>query len=768
MPEQRKTLHNTVLDTALPYVTFDNPLSEGWAIEDGQNVLTSQKGFCERFPGFGQTVESVASTFTNCRRIFYWRKWSSTFCVMFNDITATDSKVYKYEIGVDTSAVLIHTASGTTEPFDFVVANNWCFFGNGTTRANQRKWRSGSSSYLWGIDTPTVTPVATVIGAGNTGVLAPTAAAGTNWTNPTFALASDGSYAVYNNTAQNYLSLTGLGASIPNGATIAGIIVAVEGNGTSATAADRLIHVGLTTDGTTLAGVLKSTTLNQTTDTTISLGTNTDLWGATLTEALVEGSTFGVLIRDADTTGAALNIDYVTVTVYYSSTSTLDASVGYSYVYTYGSSLTDHQSSPSDSATCTGVFTDSQVSVSVTASTDPQVDRIHVYRTTDGGSEDSPELMRELPASPYTNATTTVTDTTDDTDLLDSFSPARLQNDPPVASKGFVYSKSFKRVIGFYNNKVIYSGYEEIGTGVPEEAFPGGLDGNTEQFDHEVTALADADGGVVIFTPRVMYGIEGDSLDTLRRYKVLDARGTRSRTSVGSLGGDVFWLDTSGTVWVSSLGEIGLPIRDQLSGIDHTKAYLVPFISDNYHWLVLGLGDQGRLLVYDLDKRQWMPPRVISSTIGAVASGETSVGVSVLSVSKDASKTLQMTPGAYLDDGQTYAAHISLSLTRIHDEGNPSWRGVVDWVEVERNTVGLDSLGLLVDDDPAIQPHVDMNEVSEANLDIQQGTSLKVTRYVANPEVGRACRRASLRFDWAAANSNFELYQFDLAYHPTI
>lgn len=163
-----------------------------------------------------------------------------------------------------------------------------------------------------------------------------------------------------------------------------------------------------------------------------------------------------------------------------------------------------------------------------------------------------------------------------------------------------------------------------------------------------------------------------------------------------------------------------------------------------------------------------MPPRVISSTIGAVGVGETSVGVTVLSVSRNASKALQMTPGGYLDDGQPYPAHASLSLTQIHDQANPAWRGVVDWVEVERNTVALGSVALLVDDDPSLVAHTDMTEVAEADLDLPQGSQLKVTRYRANPEVGRACRRASFRFDWPAENSNFKLYQADIAYHSTI
>lgn len=158
------------------------------------------------------------------------------------------------------------------------------------------------------IPTTTATTVAT----------APTAASGTNWTNPTNVLVSDNTRAVYATTTQDNLKITGFGFTIPTGATVIGITIAVEGNGTDATAANRSVELGLTKDGTTLAGTrAASQNLNQTTDTTLTFGGATSLFGTTLSVAEVNASTFGVLLRAASTNAGARNIDYVSVQVTY-------------------------------------------------------------------------------------------------------------------------------------------------------------------------------------------------------------------------------------------------------------------------------------------------------------------------------------------------------------------------------------------------------------------------------------------------------------------
>lgn len=146
----------------------------------------------------------------------------------------------------------------------------------------------------------------------------PTAAAGTNWTNPTNVTASDNSRAAYATTTQDNLKITGFNFAIPTSATILGFTVAVEGEGGDATAANRSVEVGMTKDGSTLTGTRDTAqNLNQTTDTTLTFGGASNLFGTTWTAAQINATTFGVLLRAANTNAGSRNIDYVTVTVTY-------------------------------------------------------------------------------------------------------------------------------------------------------------------------------------------------------------------------------------------------------------------------------------------------------------------------------------------------------------------------------------------------------------------------------------------------------------------
>jgi len=155
-----------------------------------------------------------------------------------------------------------------------------------------------------------------------TSAQSPSAAAGTSWTTPANALTSNSVYTTYNVATQNYLQLTGFGFAIPAGATINGVQASVRGLSSGSNNANRTIQVGLTTNGTALAGTAKTQILTATVA-NYALGTTSDVWGAALTAANVNASTFGVLIRDNDTTVSGIfSIDYVSLTITYTLEST--------------------------------------------------------------------------------------------------------------------------------------------------------------------------------------------------------------------------------------------------------------------------------------------------------------------------------------------------------------------------------------------------------------------------------------------------------------
>ena len=155
------------------------------------------------------------------------------------------------------------------------------------------------------------------------GPKSPTAASGTSWTNPTNVEANDGSYATCTLPISSdgfsfgsYLSITGFGFSIPIGAIINGIVVDAWGHADANSQVELLCQLLKAGSG---SGSSKISDILTTSDEDYTLGTSSDLWGATLTYSDVNTSNFGVRIRGAnqDTSTHVLSLDYVSITVYY-------------------------------------------------------------------------------------------------------------------------------------------------------------------------------------------------------------------------------------------------------------------------------------------------------------------------------------------------------------------------------------------------------------------------------------------------------------------
>jgi hypothetical protein len=153
----------------LGYRTNTSPVDESphW-VSGSSNAMATIVGEMEKRPGFALAVEAAKSTIPGIVvRLFTWRRFSGSFFVMAS-VTTTNpiapSQVWKYEVGVDASFSMVYadTSSTTAFPFDFVTSNNFCFFGNQTTRANMRKF-DGTTVSLWGLDAPVAAPSVTLI-----------------------------------------------------------------------------------------------------------------------------------------------------------------------------------------------------------------------------------------------------------------------------------------------------------------------------------------------------------------------------------------------------------------------------------------------------------------------------------------------------------------------------------------------------------------------------------------------------------------------------
>lgn len=593
--------HRYFTSTAFPYAPYGSPTSTDPSFEDGRNVLTTIKGFCERRPGVLALEAGTPVTFTSLRRLFVWRRWNGDFIVMANDVTGSTSVVYKMNLTSDTTFTAIHTDSSSTNPFDFVIANNFVFFGNGTS-GNMKKY-DGTTVTNWGIAAPSAAPTIAANGAG-----------------------------------------------------------------------------------------------------------------------------------------------------------TLDATVGYYYVYTYGNSSTGHISGPSPVSANTGTFTNNDRDVTVTASTDAQVDEIHIYRSTDGGSG----IYFEIAGSPFTNTAGPHTDATADADLSSTAAPTSGFNDPPPAAYGFIfYANRIWMIDATTRNRVWFTGWEEISNGVAEECVPSGSAGNYYAYDAEVNGLAPVEDGVLKFTASKIFKVRGDSLDTFFRRTFAEGLGLRERAAMARMGKMVAWLDSSSTVWATDgyqLQEIGVPIRSDISSITHGTSSMAFYAGKTFRWLLLSDGDL--VWTFDVDREMWMPPWTCSAR--CLAAGETAEGVFDLLIGLNGTRAGKFAPigASYSDLGTTYSAYAITNLVEIIPKPQPGRLGAVEYIGIETNNKEP-SVSLLVDDDPELAAHTAVLAVRDAELRTQGTHTKDRWHHVRKP----AGRRVSVRLDWPDENSAFEWYTMDIAYN---
>ena len=139
----------------------------------------------------------------------------------------------------------------------------------------------------------------------------------TGVSNPKNAYSSDDSYAVFNDYSMDSVEYKISAISIPAGATIKGIEVAVEANTTVPSGGYNLM-VQLSKDGGSSFTTAKSSTIKGSTDVNYTYGGQTDLWGTTWSYSDF-GSNFRIKLQINATIGDGyfINVDHIRIKVYY-------------------------------------------------------------------------------------------------------------------------------------------------------------------------------------------------------------------------------------------------------------------------------------------------------------------------------------------------------------------------------------------------------------------------------------------------------------------
>lgn len=485
--------------------------------------------------------------------------------------------------------------------------------------------------------------------------------------------------------------------------------------------------------------------------------------------------------------GAYVSGGFVTLTSWSVAGTGITSTVGWKYVYTFGSSVSKHQSNPSHPTISTGVVTNDTVTVKGYKSTDSQVDLIHVYRTTDGGGG----IYFELPNSPISitagAGTWTIADTATDLQLQSTKAPFSTipddktrgemvgMNDPPE-SKGSTGVRGKQptwfanRIWFFLRNEVHYSAWEEmVDPGVEEESFP---DENVFFTENEVTGLASVEDYLLIFTASSIWRVEGDSLDTFTFTRIFRNMGLRNHAALATFGKACAWLDSSDLIRITNgivQEEISIPIRSNLEGITHANCNLAFHSDGKRHWLLVADGtvERNKLFVYDLDTDQWMPPWDILN-ITALASGETSAGVIdfFYGIGIYANR---ITPTVYTDNiagaATTYTANGVTGLTSLYEKDTAGHIGRLEYISIERNAVAITDVLYETDDSPLTATFISIvSNLGDAFAQRRTTGTNIVEEWYYGLGTCDAARRIAFKFTWAAASTNFNLFTIDVAY----
>lgn len=139
------------------------------------------------------------------------------------------------------------------------------------------------------------------------------------WANPGNAAGSDGALATYNTSSMGWLlakDFHWVTSDVAAGDVVNGITVVVEGWGSSGTAANRLLNVGLTKNGTVGAIIGTIALQLSTIDGEVAVGGPTNKWGGTWVNTDLWTSNFSVAIQRANPTVAPISVDNVKVIVF--------------------------------------------------------------------------------------------------------------------------------------------------------------------------------------------------------------------------------------------------------------------------------------------------------------------------------------------------------------------------------------------------------------------------------------------------------------------
>jgi hypothetical protein len=346
----------------------------------------------------------------------------------------------------------------------------------------------------------------------------------------------------------------------------------------------------------------------------------------------------------------------------------LSPTAGYKWVYVFKNSTTGHVSTASPASASTGKQTTKNFTIGLTTSSDPQVDKVGIYRTLDGGALYN--FVAEV-----ANGTASYTDSTTDSGLnTDILAPTAHLNDPPPAGASLAVFHAGRMWVAV-KNKLYAGGGAQVTNGVPEEAFP---PANVFTLPGNITALASTTNGLAVWTTDDWWFILGTDLSNFYPKKYQANFGVSNQNCVAQDGDLLFILTTRKQLFSfsDSLSEVGFPVRDQLSAFSPDTSYLAIHRDGTDEGLFISNGVDTYFRL-SIAQSIWCTKAVPVGTggLGAIASIEVGSSTYRLMAGRAANTQYLLnrdTTAAYADDGTAYGGYATIGTIILAPPGQTS------------------------------------------------------------------------------------------------
>lgn len=272
------------------------------------------------------------------------------------------------------------------------------------------------------------------------------------------------------------------------------------------------------------------------------------------------------------------------------------------YYYTYLNSVDGTESNGSPGTT-TSAATAGNVNVTVTASSDPQVTKIRIYRTGSGILE--PRLCKEVP-----NVTGTYNDSSSEVDVASAPKMPTDHDKPNIFRDAVIHNNRLfawggKNADGTENMDTLWISNEYQPQYMPiipfldsEEAVSGGPIDITPGDGGKIMAFAPWGGGGIVFKEGAVYRVQETEVG-FYAYQTMPIPPCIARNSVKLVADGLIWLSQDGWMLLDSnesVTNFGVQIRDIIDHIDNFDLvssgvsrgyYITSFRLDNGEWYSL-------------------------------------------------------------------------------------------------------------------------------------------------------------------------------------